>query len=210
MKWYFQLSRWPWRSSVWLIVSLTARAVVAGTSAAWSAMARTADLCVALGPVERTIECVDELGVLCVGRVGSVEGDRCHRSVDRVEDRVAAHGVATASVGFGSLQMPAWRATFIAVLFRLTCGTLPGQSEHSLADDVALDLVRARPDRAGLVVEPRALPPSVAGVVLRPAPQRRLGSEHCHDRVVESLAHLAPPELVDAADGAGRFSLGGP
>ena len=46
---------------------------------------------------------------------------------------------------------------------------LAGQAERALADDVALDLVGAGPDRAGLVVEPRALPRAVAGVV---APRR--------------------------------------
>src|SRR5436190_21797113 len=45
------------------------------------------------------------------------------------------------------------------------------QSQHSLADDVALDLVRAREDRRRLVVEPAALPAAVAGIVVRIAPQ---------------------------------------
>src|SRR5215469_13795227 len=81
-------------------------------------------------------------------------------------------------------------------------GRLAGETEHALADDVALDLVRARPDRRRLVVEPRALPGPVAGVVDRAVPQRRGRAEHRHDRVVEALAHLAPGELHRAALGA--------
>ena len=53
-----------------------------------------------------------------------------------------------------------------------------------------------------LVVEPRPLPRAVARVVVGAAPQRRGGPEHRHRGVVQALAHLAPPQLVDAADRA--------
>src|SRR5688572_20462921 len=47
---------------------------------------------------------------------------------------------------------------------RTTAGS-PRQTQHSLADDVALDLVGSGEDRRRLVVEPAALPAAVAGVV---------------------------------------------
>src|SRR4051812_22092578 len=48
-----------------------------------------------------------------------------------------------------------------------------GESQHALADDVALDLVGAGEDRRRLVVEPAALPAAVARVAVGVAPQRR-------------------------------------
>src|SRR5215471_13288978 len=90
---------------------------------------------------------------------------------------------------------------------RSGAGWLAGQTEHALTDDVALDLVRARPDRRCLVVEPRALPGPVARVVGRAVPQRRRRAEHGHHRVVQALAHLAPGELHRAALGAELASV---
>src|SRR3954453_14017309 len=67
-------------------------------------------------------------------------------------------------------------------------GTSSRQSEHSFADDVALDLVGAGEDRRRLVVEPTALPAAVARVAVGVAPQRRGGAEHGHGGVVQTLA----------------------
>src|SRR5512142_939303 len=86
---------------------------------------------------------------------------------------------------------------------------LARQSEHALTHDVALDFVGPGPDRAGLVVEPRTLPGTVAGVVGGTAPQRLRTADDRHRRVVQSLAHLAPPQLVDAADRARLLTLRG-
>src|SRR3954463_10348321 len=85
----------------------------------------------------------------------------------------------------------------------------PRQPQRAFADDVALDLVRTRPDRARLVIEPRPLPGTLAGVLGRAAPERLRRAEHRHCGVMQALAHLAPPELVDAADGAGFLALRG-
>src|SRR5690242_7382876 len=49
--------------------------------------------------------------------------------------------------------------------------------EHALAQDVALDLVGAGPDRRRLVVEPRPLPGAVARVAVGTVPERRGGAE---------------------------------
>src|SRR5215213_1990586 len=49
---------------------------------------------------------------------------------------------------------------------RWRCGLgLAGEAEGALADEVALDLVRPRPDRGRLVVEPGPLPRAVARVL---------------------------------------------
>src|SRR5207249_1476523 len=86
-------------------------------------------------------------------------------------------------------------------------GWLTRQPQYPFADDVALDLVRSREDRRGLVVEPRALPATVAGIVAGAAPQRGGGPEDSHRRVVQSLGHLAPVELQEAALGTWLLSL---
>src|SRR5262245_14298433 len=83
-------------------------------------------------------------------------------------------------------------------IFSLGGPGLAGEAQRALADEVPLDLVRPGPDRRRLVVEPRALPRPVARVVARTPPQRRGGPEHRHRGVVQALAHLAPPHLVDA------------
>src|SRR3954447_9854791 len=85
---------------------------------------------------------------------------------------------------------------------------LPWEAERALTDHVPLDLVRARPDRARLVVEPAALPRAVAGIVGRIAPQRRRLTEHRHRSVVHPLAHLRPPQLVDRPDRTRLATLG--
>src|ERR1700690_3774900 len=61
---------------------------------------------------------------------------------------------------------------------------LAGETASALADDVALDLVGSRPDRAGLVVEPRPLPRAVARILRGAAPQRCRLPEHRHRGVV--------------------------
>src|SRR5882672_2465942 len=86
-------------------------------------------------------------------------------------------------------------------------GRLAREAEHPLADDVALDLVAAREDRRGLVVEPRALPHAVARIVAGPLPQRRRRAEHRHGRVVQPFGHLAPVELQRTALGPGLEAL---
>src|SRR5438045_5441095 len=77
----------------------------------------------------------------------------------------------------------------------LTAGGSPGEAQHPLAHDVALDLVGAGEDRRRLVVEPGALPAPVARVVGRAPPQRRRLAQHHHGGVVQALGHLAPVEL---------------
>src|SRR5947199_1827867 len=84
-----------------------------------------------------------------------------------------------------------------------------GQAERSFRDDVALDLVGAGPNRAGLVIEPRPLPRAVAGIVARAPPKRLRGPDDRHRDVVQPFAHLAPPQLVDAADRPRFFALRG-
>src|SRR5262245_58733814 len=64
--------------------------------------------------------------------------------------------------------------------FRLT-----GEAEDALADQVALDLVRAGEDRSGLVEEVRTLPRAVAGIAGRAFPERGCRSEHVEGDVVE-------------------------
>src|SRR3954453_10605732 len=86
-----------------------------------------------------------------------------------------------------ALARPARRAKSI--------GGSPRQSQHSLADDVALDLVGACEDRRRLVVEPTALPAAVTWVGVGVAPEWGGGAEHGHGGVVQPFAHLAPVEL---------------
>src|SRR4051794_29721306 len=49
-------------------------------------------------------------------------------------------------------------------------GFVAGQSQRAFRDNIALDLVGPGPDRAGLVVEPRALPGTIAGIPRRASP----------------------------------------
>src|SRR6266567_2156063 len=65
-----------------------------------------------------------------------------------------------------------------------------GQTEHTLADDVALDLVGPGPDRRRLVVEPGSLPL---------AHERRVRSKGGHAYIVQPFRHLAPVQLQAAA-----------
>src|SRR5262245_21242175 len=111
-------------------------------------------------------------------------------------------GARPSMVSFVSMLMPG--------ILSLGGTGLPRQAERALTDEVALDLVRPGPDRRRLVVEPRALPVPVARVVGRTPPQRRGRAEHRHRGVVEPLAHLAPPQLVDAPDRPRRLALGRP
>src|ERR1700716_698282 len=75
------------------------------------------------------------------------------------------------------------------------------EAEHPLPDDVALDLVGAREDRRRLVVEPRALPDTVARVVGGALPPGRRDAEPPHGGGGQSLGPLAPVELERAALG---------
>src|SRR5207248_6797254 len=72
------------------------------------------------------------------------------------------------------------------------------EAEHSLGDDVALDLGAPGVDRLGLRPEPPELP---AALLQRPRRVRRERSEGPFERnrgVLDPLIHLAPVELGQA------------
>src|SRR5213593_5117217 len=81
----------------------------------------------------------------------------------------------------------------------------PRQAEHTLGQDVALDLRRAREERGGAVVEVCAREPPASHGTRTRLPAQADRAEELHQRVVHALAHLAPEELDEARLGTERL-----
>src|SRR5437870_3119182 len=137
--------------------------------------------------------------------------EKCFPAPARITTRTLSSASALSKAASSSSSSAVDWALAALGRFMVTVATAPstsyttsatGQSQHTLADDVALYLVGAGEDRRGLVVEPGPLPGAVARVSVGAPPQRRGGTEHGHGRVVQALAHLAPVQLEGAPLGA--------
>src|SRR6185369_11517989 len=79
------------------------------------------------------------------------------------------------------------------------------QPEHAFREDVPLYLGRAREDRCGPIVQPRAHEPSTGDRMWPRLPAEPRRAEDVHERVVDALAHLAPEQLHEARLGPERL-----
>src|ERR1700687_3161657 len=82
-----------------------------------------------------------------------------------------------------------------------------GEPEHSLGDDVALDLGRACVDRLSLRPHPSVLPPSVLDRKGRTWRERAVASLDAARPLLDALVHLAPVELGERGLGSGRIAV---
>src|SRR5947209_7094412 len=131
--------------------------------------------------------------------------EKCLPLAARITTRTASSASARSNATDSSSSIAVDWALAASARFKVTVATAPstsykttsatGQSQHAFADDVALDLVGAREDRRRLVVEPRALPRAVTGIVGRTPPEGGGRTQHGHRRLVQAFAHLAPVQL---------------
>src|SRR5919204_1622781 len=83
----------------------------------------------------------------------------------------------------------------------------PGEAEHPLGDDVALDLGRAGIDRLCLRPHPGVLPPPVLDRLIGARSERPVHPLHADRGLLQPLVHLAPVKLRDAGLRAGRVAV---
>src|SRR5437016_7547975 len=89
---------------------------------------------------------------------------------------------------------------------RVSSSARPWQAEHSLGEDVPLDLGRPGEEGCSAIVEIGAGEAAAADGVWAGLPAEPRRPEQLHERIVHALAHLAPEELHEARLGAERLA----